>query len=190
MSFNLQMGILSFRQELGGGVPADWVSYYSGNITSRLTGAIYAIYLDSDCIEYQTQEQIYTSFEKHPNPQFTLVSGVSSVFSGTGGIATVNSSFGGNVNTPLCTIWTDVYVNSTLSVDIPNDLKSDTLLSWKPHAGLCAIEASFFGSCYRPWNRYRNAMAHRSDKSGNRGGRRIFNNINFKRNRKPGSSTC
>ncbi len=146
MSFNLQMGILSFRQELGGGVPADWVSYYSGNITSRLTGAIYAIYLDSDCIEYQTQEQIYTSFEKHPNPQFTLVSGVSSVFSGTGGIATVNSSFGGNVYTPLCTIWTDVYVNSTLSVDIPNDLKSDTLLSWKPHAGLCAIEASFLGA--------------------------------------------
>ena len=146
MSFNLQMGILSFRQELGGGVPADWVSYYSGNITSRITGAIYAVYLDSDCIEYQTQEQIYTSFEKHPNPQFTLVSGVSSVFSGTGGIATVNSTFGGNVNTPLCTIWTDVYVNSTLSVDIPNDLKSDTLLSWNTHAGLCAIEASFLGA--------------------------------------------
>jgi hypothetical protein len=146
MSFNLQMGILSFRQELGGGVPADWVSYYSGNLTSRMNGAIYAVYMDADCIEYQTQEQIYSSFEKHPNPQFNLVSGVSSVFSGTGGMATVNSTFGGNVNTPLCTIWTDVYLNSTLSVDTPNDLKSDTLLSWNTHAGTCEIIAAFLGA--------------------------------------------
>lgn len=149
MSFDPALTRLSFRQEMGGGTAADpsiWQDYFNGNLPDHLQGAPWGVFLDHNVIEENTKEQIDEGFQKHPNSQFQLVSGISSQYSNDKGTPAVTSTFGGNVDTPLCTVWADVEVRSELRVDTPNVLTSDSHLSWDTSSGACDIAAAVLGA--------------------------------------------
>lgn len=149
MSFDSALTRLSFRQEAGEGTAADpsiWQDYFNGNLADHLQGAPWGLFLDHAVIEANTQEQIDEGFQKHPNSQFQLVSGIASQYSNESGTPTVTSSFGGNVDTPICTAWTDVTVHSELRVDTPNVLTSDSKVSWDISAGACDVAATVLGA--------------------------------------------
>ena len=147
MSIDANFSRLSFRQEAGGGAPGDpanWQQYFDGNFPDRLQGAAFAVYLDNNVLQEITSEKIYDGLIKNPT-QFTLVSGVGSTYSNNAGTPTITSNFGGNVDTPICTIYTDVQLVSTLSVTTPNNLTSDGHISWNAHTGACEVTAAILG---------------------------------------------
>jgi hypothetical protein len=149
MSVDPDLSRLSFRQEAGGGLssdPATWQQFFNGVFPDRMGGALWALFMEKNVIESITQNKIYDGVEKSKDKRFTLVSGVGSTYTNNGGTPTVTSQFGGNVDTPICTVFTDVQIVSIMRVDTPNNLTSDGQISWNPHGGSCEVTAAFLGA--------------------------------------------
>lgn len=137
------------RQELGIGSPQDpaiWQSFFQGNVPDHLQGAGYAIFMASGVIEGIFQRQISSGLAASAGGKFELVGGVGSTYSNPGGAATLTSSFSGNVDTALCTVWVDVDVVGVMAVSTPNVLALDINLAFNPSTSACTVTALVLGA--------------------------------------------
>lgn len=135
------------RQELGIGNAQDpgiWQSFFQGNVPDHLQEAGYAIFLASSVIEAIFQAQISAGLHSGSS-KFELVSGVGATYSNSGGVAKLAASFGGNVDTALCTVWVDVNVDGLMTVDTPNVITVDVNLSFNPSTTACTVAAAALG---------------------------------------------
>jgi hypothetical protein len=62
------------------------------------------------------------------------------------GAPTLTTQFSGTLDTPLCSVGTDVTVVSVLSVNQPNVVTSDTNFSWNTDTTACTVLAGALGS--------------------------------------------
>jgi hypothetical protein len=139
---------ISFRQEAGGGAPGDpvsWQQYFNGIFPDRMQGKQWALFIDAASIQDVMSDGIYRSLMKN-NAQFALVSGVASKYVNNAGIPNVTSVFSGNIDTPICTVFTDVQLASVMSAGAPNTLVSIGTLSWNTHGGACEVTAALLGA--------------------------------------------
>ena len=111
---------------------------------NHLQGAGYAIFLSSSVMEAIFEAQISAGLHGGSN-KFELVSGVGTQYANNGGTAMLSASFGGNVDTDLCTVWVDVSVQGSMAVTIPNALTVDVNLSFDPATTACTVAAGALG---------------------------------------------
>ena len=140
---------IALRQELGNGIPQDpaiWQAFFQGDVSDHLQGAGYAIFLSASVLETIFQTQISSGLGSSSSSGFELISGVSTTYSNPGGIAQLDATFGGNVDTPLCTVWVDASVGGVLRVDAPNVLTTDVTIGFDPATTACTVTAAFLGA--------------------------------------------
>ncbi len=139
---------IALRQELGTGSPQDpaiWQSFFQGDVPDHLQGAGYAIFLGASVIEGIFARQISAGLGSGSSGGFELVSGVGATYSNPGGVAQLLATFGGNVDTVLCTVWVDVSVGGVMTVDTPNVITLDVNLAFQPATTACTVTAAVLG---------------------------------------------
>lgn len=137
------------RQELGPGIPEDpdiWQAFFQGNVPDHLQGADYAIFLSVSVVETIFQLLVSSGLASSGSRGFELVSGVTTNYSNHGGVAHVDATFGGNVDTPLCTVWVDARVAGVMKVDTPNVITVDANLGFDPATTACTVTAAALGT--------------------------------------------
>lgn len=149
ISVDTDLTRIALRQELGIGSeldPAIWQTFFLGDVPDHLQGAGYAVFLASSVVENIFEQQISTGLGASHDNRFELVSGVGCTYSNPSGVARLNATFSGNVNAPICTVWTDVSVGGTMSIDAPNVITVDVNLSFNPETTACTVTAAFLGA--------------------------------------------
>ena len=160
MAVSADMQRLAFRQELGEGIegdPAIWQTFYSGAFDDRLlndTGADTAMGifesapLLEDVLSLSISKGLTESEQKHAGDsvQFHVLTGISTTYAVNNGAPTLTTQFSGTLDTPLCSVGTDVTVVSVLSVNQPNVVTSDTNFSWNTDTTACTVVAGALGS--------------------------------------------
>jgi hypothetical protein len=160
MAVSADMQRLAFRQELGEGMegdPAIWQTFYSGAFDDRLLdssgadaamGVFESAPLLEDVLSSTISEGLSESEQKHAGDsvQFHLVTGVSTTYAVNSGVPTLTTQFSGNLDTSLCSAFTQVTVVSALSVNHPNVITSDTNFSWNTDTTACTVVAGALGS--------------------------------------------
>ncbi|MGH8093165.1 MAG: hypothetical protein ACREIF_06810 [Chthoniobacterales bacterium] len=162
MAVSSDLQRIAFRQEIGGGIEGDpsiWQDFYSGNFQDRLQDSSskdqsFGVFESAAVLENAAVLQISNGLNeqaadqaKNPQPvYFQLVTGIGSSFSVNGGTPTITTSFSGNLNTPACSVWTDVTVVSGLSMNQPNTITIDTNYSWNTDTTACTVLAGALGT--------------------------------------------
>ena len=162
MAVSADLQRIAFRQEIGGGIEGDpsiWQAFYSGDFDDRLQDSSsqdqpFGVFESAAVLENAAVLQISNGLyeqaaDQAKNPQpvyFQLVTGIGSSFSVNGGTPTITTSFSGNLNTPACSVWTDVTVVSGLSMNQPNTLTIDTNYSWNTDTTACTVLAGALGT--------------------------------------------
>jgi len=149
ISVDTDLTRIALRQELGDGTesdPAIWQDFFLGDVPDRLQGAGYAVFLASSVVENIFEQQVSAGLAASHDDHFEVVSGVGCNYSNPGGVAKLHGSFGGNANTPICTVWVDVSIDGTMSVNAPNAVTVDVNLSFDEETTACTVAAAFLGA--------------------------------------------
>jgi hypothetical protein len=150
MSVDSTLSRIAFRAEVGSGTPFDpdaWQSFFNGNVPDRLQGADWALFLDHDIIEDIVAAPVQKGVEQHPSSDFELVTGFGSFYSNPApNRAHVQVTFSGNVSAGPCTVWTDIFIDTDITVGAPNSLTVDMNISWNTETTLCTVTIGILGA--------------------------------------------
>lgn len=149
LSVDSGLSRLAFRAEVGPSsllAAQAWGSFYNGNVSDRLLGADWGYFIDKDMLDALISFKIATALASGDTGDFQPVTGVGSVYSNAGGNVHVTSTFSGNVDAKICSVWTDVTLDWNLSAGGPNTVTSDMNLSWHTSNDACSVTAAILGA--------------------------------------------
>lgn len=118
--------------------PQVWQSFFDGNVTDHLQGSDWALFIPRNFLELMVSTQISLGVGTGTG-KFHLVTGIGSTYSNASGKAHVTTSFGGNVDATICTLWVDVTIDSDITMGAKNSLTIDANVTPKVQTSLCSI---------------------------------------------------
>lgn len=113
---------------------------------NRLQTAGFALFIASSILENVFANQVSAGLAANTDDRFELVTGVGCTYSVDSGAAKLQTKFSGNVNTPICTVWTDVTVDGRLSVKEQNSITADVNLGFQLATTACTITGAVLGA--------------------------------------------
>jgi hypothetical protein len=149
ISVDTDLTRIALRLEVGTGIEADpaiWQSFFQGNVPDHLQEAGFAIFNAASILEEKFAIEISQGIASSHDERFELVSGVSSTYSNPGGVPKLHATFSGNVNTPICTVWADIFVDAEISLASPTSLVLSVDLSRSLSTSACVVTVAILGA--------------------------------------------